>query len=229
MGRTLIFLAVFFIIFPALAREEDQCVSDFNLGKYVDALINCGIAAQSGSAIAQVYMGGMYYHGLGIDQSYEHAFAWYKQAAEQGNADAQFSIGKMHEKSQGIEQNYKLAFYWYKQAAKQDHTIAMYNIGNMYGKGYGLERDYKKAYEWFKKAADKNHGKAMYAVGQLYLFGKGVPHDPVKSFMWFNLAHKYGVSQAASFQSKIAAQLTPQQLLESANLLKAWENRDTTK
>ena len=61
--------------------------------------------AEQGNAIAQANLGGMYRKGRGVEQDYEEAVKWYRQAAEQGHAIAQTNLGWMYRKGRGVEQD----------------------------------------------------------------------------------------------------------------------------
>lgn len=53
--------------------------------------------AQKGDAFAQYYLGEMYEHGLGTEQSLAEAFVWYEKSAVQRNRLAQMKLAKRKE------------------------------------------------------------------------------------------------------------------------------------
>eukprot|EP00615_Pteridomonas_danica_P009241 CAMPEP_0114345746 /NCGR_PEP_ID=MMETSP0101-20121206/12501_1 /TAXON_ID=38822 ORGANISM="Pteridomonas danica, Strain PT" /NCGR_SAMPLE_ID=MMETSP0101 /ASSEMBLY_ACC=CAM_ASM_000211 /LENGTH=199 /DNA_ID=CAMNT_0001481949 /DNA_START=106 /DNA_END=702 /DNA_ORIENTATION=+ len=54
-------------------------------------------AASQGYAPSQVWLGGIFRNGDGVDKNEREAFKWYRKAAKQGNGNAQFSLGAMLE------------------------------------------------------------------------------------------------------------------------------------
>lgn len=61
--------------------------------------------SNSGSAIAQHYLGLKYKKGDGVPQDYFLAFHWFKKAAEQELPEAIYQLGLMYEEGKGVEQN----------------------------------------------------------------------------------------------------------------------------
>ena len=49
--------------------------------------------ANAGDAVAQYYLGLMYYNGEGVPQYYKEAVKWYRMSAAQGYAKAQYNLG----------------------------------------------------------------------------------------------------------------------------------------
>ena len=45
----------------------------------------------------------MYAYGVGVEQDYAKAAAWYERASEQGNADAQNNLGVMYAEGKGVK------------------------------------------------------------------------------------------------------------------------------
>jgi uncharacterized protein len=93
-------------------------------GDYAVALQILGPLAEQGNAVAQTFIGLMYYYGQGVPQDYALAAAWYRNAAEQGNAIAQSNLGGLYYQGQGVPQDYALAVAWYRTAAKGGYTPA---------------------------------------------------------------------------------------------------------
>ena len=67
----------------------------------------------------------MYAKGQGVEQSYEKAVEYYRQAAEQGNATAQCNLGMMYYHGRGVEKSMEMAEKYVRMAAEQGNTAAM--------------------------------------------------------------------------------------------------------
>lgn len=59
----------------------------------------------------------MYYHGFGVKQSHEEAFAWYKQAADHDYAESCHNIALMYEYGVGVAADEDEAVKWHKKQA----------------------------------------------------------------------------------------------------------------
>ena len=61
---------------------------------------------------AQSNLGIMYYNGLGVEQDYDQAAAWYRKAADQGDAVAQYNLGYSYDEGEGVEKDTVQAPYF---------------------------------------------------------------------------------------------------------------------
>ena len=65
-----------------------------------------------------------YEHGLGVEQDYVQAVAWYLKSAAQGVAPAMYSLGGMNKNGLGVAPNDQAAAQWWsKAAACMDHVV----------------------------------------------------------------------------------------------------------
>ena len=112
---------------------------------------------EKGKAWAQSMLGQKYQHGLGVDQSYQHAKEFFELAASQGNAIAQFNLGFMYHHGQGVDQSYERATEYFEAAAKQGYAEAQFNLGALYYNGQGVEQFIETARGlWMKSAGSKD-------------------------------------------------------------------------
>jgi len=70
----------------------------------------------------------MYYHGQGVDQSYERAAEYYETAARQGHANAQFNLGLFYANGQGVEQSNETARELWMKSAEQGNENAIKSL-----------------------------------------------------------------------------------------------------
>ena len=59
-------------------------------------------AAAQGNAMAQYYLGRMYFNGESVSKNYTTARQWWEQAAAQGDSWSQVNLGWMHLDGQGV-------------------------------------------------------------------------------------------------------------------------------
>ena len=152
--------------------------------------------AERGEAVAQYYLGLMYFLGKGVSQDFAQAVAWFRKAAEQGPADAQFFLGGMYDMGTGVSQDYVQAVGWFRKAAEQGFAHAQNELGSMYAKGAGVLRDDKEAVRWYRHAAEQGNAEAQLSLGQAYAEGKGVSLDITQAVVWYRKSAEQGLEEA---------------------------------
>jgi len=131
---------------------------------------------EKGKAWAQCMLAQRYYDGVGVNQSYLHAFELYEIAASQGHAEAQFNLSLMYDKGQGVDQSDEKAIEYTEAAANQGYDSAQHSMGLAYAIGQGVEQSYEKAREWWMKSAEQGHEDAIKCLQQLdEMKGRTIP------------------------------------------------------
>ncbi len=123
---TAIFAAIIFTLSLGASVKADtseDAAAALKRCDYVTAFRLYRPLADQGSAVAQAYIGGMYFAGAGVDQDYEEAEKWTRLAVGQGNADAQFQLGMMYERGTGAERDEAEAVRWYRLAAGKETPL----------------------------------------------------------------------------------------------------------
>jgi TonB family protein len=92
-------------------------------------------AADTGIAASQVNVGFMYESGLGVNQDYAAAMAWYRKAADQGNAQAENNIGNLYAKGLGVHQDDAEAISWFRKAVAKGNGNAVNNLLSLHRQG----------------------------------------------------------------------------------------------
>lgn len=82
------------------------------------------IAAEKGSAVAQLELGLCYYTGHGMPRNEEEAVKWFHSAAGQGSAKAQFYLGRARLSGEGIPKEHESAYAWFDVAAANGYKKA---------------------------------------------------------------------------------------------------------
>jgi TPR repeat protein len=157
-------------------------------GRYREASRWFRIAADQGSAAAQVYIGLIHENGWGVGRDYVEAMRWYRQAADQGYIVALVSIGTMYLQGEGVEQDYAEGLRWYTKAADQGYVPAQNSLGQYYEQGLGIQQNYAEAMRWYQKAAAQDYGSAQNNIGYLYEKGLGVAQDDAEALRWYRKA-----------------------------------------
>ena len=68
---------------------------------------------------SRFWLGHMHENGLGVQQSYEAAFKFYKTSAEHGDERGQVNLGLLYYEGLGIYPNEDIAREWFRLAAEQ--------------------------------------------------------------------------------------------------------------
>lgn len=151
------------------------------------------------NALAQFYLGSMYFNGNGVSESLDEAYNWFEKSAEQGFAASQYMLGLKNE----MYNQYDEAFEWYSKAAEQGFELAQTKLGIAYEFGIGCEQDFKNAALWFGVAAEAGDSEAQYYLGELYYFGDGVEQNNDEAAEWFKFAAEQGNESAQALLTKI--------------------------
>ncbi len=119
---TLMAAAVLLMMGNALAQETAaeqfaRGLEAYDGGRYEDAAIHWGTAAEHGHIDAITSLASMLLHGEGVDENPTRARALYRAAAERGDTTAMIALGE-------IASQPKVAYVWFGLAAAAGHAWA---------------------------------------------------------------------------------------------------------
>lgn len=123
--------------------------------------------AYEGDADAMDRIGGLFEHGLGLNQDYWMAALWYRKASDKGHKDGAFNLGRLYRDGLGVDKDLPEAFQLFTQAAEKNYPPAEYALGQMYAEGWGTDQNMQTAYDWVKKSAEQGYPEAQYQMGLL--------------------------------------------------------------
>jgi TPR repeat protein len=149
-------------------------------------------AAERGDAVAQLWLGRMFYLGLEVAKDYPEAVKWYRKAADQGNSTAQYDLGNMYRRGCGVAKDDSEAVKWFGKSADQGNAMGQCNLAWMYLNGVGVPKDYPEALKWYKRAAEQGYPMAQVNLGKIYENGYGVPKDFGAARKWYRQAADQG-------------------------------------
>ncbi|MDB6026112.1 MAG: Sel1 domain protein repeat-containing protein [Verrucomicrobiales bacterium] len=178
------------------------------------------MAANQGDPVAQRELGKYYGEKWQLPESNE----WYLKAASQGDIRAQHMMGVRYTFGQGVERNIEEAGKWFLLAAEQGDAQSQYSIGLRWARGEaGEPKDFAEAAKWFRLSAEQGLDEAQLRLGQRYAEGSGVKQDFVEAYKWLTLAQTQGkVQGAGTFLDTIRPQMTPEQIAEAQEQVKAF-------
>ena len=99
-----------------------------------------GLAAASGFARAQFYLGMCYDHGHGVCQDLGQAMKWYRKAAISGHETAQYNLARGYEKGEGVRRSYRSMIHWLRKAAANGEDQAQNDLGYAYFYGHDVRK-----------------------------------------------------------------------------------------
>ncbi len=198
-------------------------------------------AAERGFAQAQMLLGQLYAHGVGVIANSETAVMWMRKAEEQGYPHAACELGRLY-RATG---NRSEAIRWFRRGAEAGCSAAQVGLALSLLSGPGAtpeqqeeaiaasrkaseqgERDaymvlgnvyeqrgqIEEALNAYREAAMKGLTPAQLKLGDLLSDGLSTKPDYVEAWIWFNLATAQGDRVAAIFARSVERKLTPAQL-----------------
>jgi len=142
-------------------------------------------SAAQGDAVAQYFMGELYFYGIAVDENIETAMEYYRLSALQGDADAQYSLGfcliqENIDAEEGVQ--------WLQKAVEQNHAEAAYLLALCYENGIGAAPNPAQALEHYLLAAEQGDEYAAANCGLYYYEGIAGIRDEDKAFYWLDQA-----------------------------------------
>ena len=104
------------------------------------------------------------------------------------------------------------------RAAEQGHSGAQFRLAHAYLNGLGVPEEPAWAVHWLGKAAEGGHRDAQAALGAALAGGIGVPEDRVRAWSWLTIAERNGHPGAAALRTRVAAEMTPEDLARAHHL-----------
>ncbi len=155
--------------------------------------------------MAQVLLGFLYEHGLGVVSSPDHesAIEWYTRAATAEFAPGQCALALLLRQKQD-----ETAFALLNQAARAGYAPAQFYLGCSYqfatftvGQGQKIpEPNFDLALDWLEKSADQGFTPTMVNLYRMYRKGEfGVEEDNHLAMAYLNRAAMKGDPDAAFF------------------------------
>jgi len=203
------------------ARAEhkgwDRVTSNFEAGRYADAVPQLTELASQGHAHSEYLLGYAYSQGLGVVRDESKAEQLYRRAADKGMLNAQFSLGTF-EMQRG---RLAVAQQWLRKAAERNLRTAQVNLAALYLLP-GTLHDETAAFGWFLKAAEAGDPNGQYNTCYLYSEGTGVSRNEIQAWRWCDIAATSGHEKAASKRDGIAQGMTVPQLQQARRESSQW-------
>lgn len=113
--------------FAEIEAEYRKRIASKEFWEHYDELTS---SALEGNAASQNSLGELYYEGDELEQDFEQAVFWFKEAAKQKHPDAMYNLGICFINGEGVEQNKSTGLGFIRQAAKLGSKAAkQYNGG----------------------------------------------------------------------------------------------------
>lgn len=142
-------------------------VTDFNEGRYLNAVLRAQHLAESGNPYAFLVLGLAHESGKGIEQSQELALANYRKASAAGNEEATHRLARLLVLMGGAERQ-KEAQTALEALSEKDTGNAARILGEGILKGwFGGKGDFEQAKAWWEKASKQGDIAAMINLARL--------------------------------------------------------------
>jgi TPR repeat protein len=171
---------------------------------YARALELLTLAAETGFAPAQYFLGSSYDNEYGVTRDVVEAAKWYKRAADQGEPQGLSAMGSIYLYGEGgyaFDEEKGVALL--TQAGEMGESLAWQYLGIAYANSPHLGQNYAKAAEAFAKAAELGDAYSMVELGYYYDAGWGVEPDLNKAFeltkRGADLGNAHGLSNLAYY------------------------------
>ncbi|WDU48442.1 sel1 repeat family protein [Taylorella equigenitalis] len=111
--------------------------------------------SDGGNALAQNYLGDMYFYGVAVNKDQTMAYKLYEDSAAQGNPNGMMNQAHLLMCGYGVSEDRTKAINLMKDVAQKYNVSYIYRqLGNIYLYGEGVNQNYEEAKAWFKKAGD---------------------------------------------------------------------------
>jgi TPR repeat protein len=150
------------------------------------------VAAEGGSAEAQLILGQMLLDGRGVAPSSVDALRWFSTAAAAGHVMAMNMVGRCYDNGWGVAVDKARAAEWYRAAADRGLDWGMYNLATLLALGDGVPEDRAAALVFFRRAAALGHAKSINMVGSFYEDGWVVDRDADAAADYYRRAAEAG-------------------------------------
>lgn len=210
-------------------RVESWTIADTLFGLESFSIPQLSEKAQQGDPVAQLKLGYIYYHSLGVPQDQEYGLELMEKSAEQGNAKAKVTLAKTYANDQGSHFNKQEALKWMLEAAEQGDPEAQLELALWHERAaWGFKDtivplDRNESFKWFLKAAEQGDWIAQKNLGTYFESGYGVPQNYVQAHKWYNIAQSHAASWgAARLRDELEEKMTPEQIAEAQKLAREW-------
>jgi hypothetical protein len=139
MRKVTVVLSIFSILFAAPLTADD-----------LTEILN---AAENDNVQAQLTLGGMHEHGMGVALNDRRSAYWWQRALDNGYIDIAKGLGSMYMSGRGVPRDLEKGMELYLFAAEHGHPHAIKYVALGYRRGLGLPQDDEKAAYWAAKAA----------------------------------------------------------------------------
>lgn len=153
--KALLSLLVLLLLTPAAgASPLEEGLAAYKAEDYETAAALLLPLAEQGDAVAQAYVGRLYYHGRYLEKNLVLAADWFEKSALQGNADGQFLLGSIYYRGEGRPIDRAAALHFFELSARQCDTTSMTEYASMILLGEETEKNIPLAFAWYTIAAE---------------------------------------------------------------------------
>ncbi|MCR5079082.1 MAG: sel1 repeat family protein [Bacilli bacterium] len=163
-------------------------------------------ASACGASEVDIYLGALYFEGVGTEPDEEKAFSYLLSAYERKDPDAMYYLGRYY---LGKDENEKAVSY-FEEAAEYDHPHSIGNLAACYATGVGVKKDPKKAFGLYSRAAELGNPDSMALLGGYYERGEVTEVDKWQALYWYKRSLDSGNEMARILYYPLYHELHPE-------------------
>lgn len=151
----------------------------------------------SENPMAQNLLGEFYWHGIGVEQSYEEGAKWYLKSAQQGFAPAQKNIGLCYMTGKGVRKNHRQAINWMQKARDGGSEEAKFYLRFLVDLGKDLPSTLEEKIQMYQHASKEWYNEMILELGLQFLHGDNIEQCTDDGIFWLIEASENGYLKAS--------------------------------
>lgn len=149
---------------------------------YEKAILYFEKSKQLGNKISSMYLGNIYFQGLGVEKDYKKAFEYYSSndlndVVSLFDGESLNNFGELYLKGKGTEINYRIAKILFEMAIEKNDKLSLINLASLYFYGYGVDINYTKARELYENGKLNLDSESLNNLAKMYFEGLGGKKD----------------------------------------------------
>jgi TPR repeat protein len=159
---------------------------------YEIALLYLKKAAGEDDSKAQVQLGIMYLHGVGLERNDYKAMEWIESSIKKYmNGYYSFNFGLIFYNGIKVEKNYDIALKFLQKSADDNYELAQALLGLMYLDGHGVSKNEDKAKSWIENSMRKKEPNDCNDQAMKYYNGFDIEKNHKIAMLYLQMAeHK---------------------------------------
>lgn len=145
-------------------------------------------AAKQGNHRAELDLGIMYEHGIGVGKDVFAAIRLYRKSARHGNVQALIKLGTLFSNGSGVKQDRTKAIACFEKCLAVGYIPSAVCLGIVYLEGENTPENNEKALHYLRMGAEKGDNFARFEIYRMFKDGRTCSLDAVEALTWCRMA-----------------------------------------